>query len=487
MAVDYKVATHICNVVRRQIQSSFPDLYIHFVVHGENARAKSYSRDIHAIQDHDAGRTITQYFNHDNDAKNLLTKNKSCFACLGKYYNPGFLGFFHKKSYVALCFINHDRFSDENNLRNHAYHLVWHALAIYNSVNLDQKPETVSFFQNGNIAVSNFVGDQVQHQNLMADIFAVSVQYFQGKKDVLDAFVKQRMLNSITPEIGFIAEDFPFPICLDTLEFHLGQERYQKVKKQVKTAITLTEEIGKTYDLTTTEQWKSFSVPAQEMAWLGFSPETILGAALYTGENTYAQSIGDLIAERLNIKPEFVTNIEDFNPFTSSGVNERLHTKLCKNIIDGIITRIHSKEDIILFLDIAKKQNLKLKEGGVMGWCVPSLLRAREILHQCATNDSIPLALKEMENVFLEDIKLIHWDTLAHFSKKIIYTKRNGDLINEEIIEDITQSSDEFTTIGYALSLLKEIIKADEYTNGSFDGTKKRNIGDFMGPNALKK
>ena len=88
----------------------------------------------------------------------------------------------------------------------------------------------------------------------------------------------------------------------------------------------MTTEISQTYDSTIIEQWKSFSLPAQQMAWTGHEPKTIIGAALYTCENTYTQSTADMVAEKMEIKPEPITSFQDFNPFTKNEINAHTHT-----------------------------------------------------------------------------------------------------------------------------------------------------------------
>ncbi len=487
MTVDTKTASHICNVIRRQIQQRFPDLYIHFIIHGENKRSEAFNKDIAKIKEHLGGQAVINFFKTDI-GRNQLYNNRSQFSCIGQHHTHGFLGFFKNNAYFAVGFINIDRFSSVENLRNHASHLIWHILQTYRThAHPEQDILEINITDENDVLTPNYTNENLYHNNLMADIFSACHQTVNGRKDALSIITRQRMHDTVTPEIGFIAENFPFPVCVDTLKFMLKNQidPNKKIKNPLDFAISMTQDIGRTHDKTAVEQWRSFSCPAQEMAWLGHPPERILGAALYTSENTYEQSIADSLAESLDIKPEFITSLDDFNPYTNTSVNKRLHTKLCNDLIDNILPKIHSKEDHSLFLDVAKKQNMKLLQGSTMGWCVPSLLRIKYMIQKCDNQSALPETLKQAHKIFTEDIENTPWETLVHLSKKIIFALRDGERIDDNALLTISQTSDEFTTIGYAMTQLHDLVRKENQIT-DLNPTPK-NISDFISVNAIKR
>ena len=130
MAVDYKTAKHACNVIKRRIQTAFPDLCIHFMLHEENKRYPSYLKEKTQILGLEAGENLCEFLDK-TEQRNILAANRSRFICLSHKRKPGFLGFSKQNSYLAFCTINHDRFSSLENLNNHALHLAWHAIETY--------------------------------------------------------------------------------------------------------------------------------------------------------------------------------------------------------------------------------------------------------------------------------------------------------------------------------------------------------------------
>lgn len=483
MPVELKTANHICNVVRRKIQDGFPDLYLYYLIHGEGSRNEAFQREKHNISDHPTGPALVEFL-QSPQADDILIRNRSHFSTLAFNISPGFLGFFKNESFLAFCFINHDRFSNEENLKNHALHLAWQSIETYE--HLTKNKPSPTFSNHKNIFQPNYEKAEQFHINLKADIFSASIQALQNKKDALSVLANQRIHDTITMEKGFFAEKFAFPVCLDTLEFIFKNNLtpYKKHKKLSLAASHLTHDAGKMFDETAIEQWKSFSLPAQEMAWNGHSPETILGAAIYTSENTYAQSIADMIAERMKIQPETLTNFNNYNPFTADEANERQHKKQCKELIRKILAKIHKRQDYEIIVGVARKQNIRLENHSTMGWCVPALLATANLLVYNYEEDiDSPQFRLKMEDTFLAEIENLPWETLKYLSRKIFEHRRNGAKITQELLNDITSEDEEFSTIynGLAgLKLFEEGAKSIDFNSSNSD---KNNMIDFMSKN----
>lgn len=489
MTVDYKTATHICNVVRRQVQNSFPDLYINFIIHKENKRKYAFSVEKENILTHSAGDVVLDHFQDPQHAPQL-DKDRSCFAMLAYDKQPGFLGFFQQEYYLSICFINYERFNNQENLRNHAFHLAWHAIALYKDFSNQNTGKSnnieIRFEDNHNVLLTKLSPSQWCHRNLEADIFSASIQTLQGRADALDILSKQRMADTLNPTPGFIAERFPFPICLDTLDFVFENKinQYKKSKKTAIAAAEIAEEIGKAYDESSIEQWRIFSIPAQEMAWLGHSPKSILGAAIYTSENTYAQSIADMLAERMEIKPEIIPTSQEYNPFTAQEANEHIHKKQCNQLIDNILNKIHEEKNNAIIMEVIQKQNLFLQGTSLTGWCSSALVQTNIYIEQSDLSGDIIEILKHAKTVFQEEVASIPWDTLVHFSHALFNHRRSNITQTMDDIINIADENDEFASIYHVLTTVNNAQSKTEENENTFNSPQ--NISDFISLNAIK-
>ncbi len=460
MSIDQKTARHICNVTRRQIQNSFPNLHLHFCVHGENRRREAFTKEAGIINEHPAGKFFVEYHDKETTEK-VMQKNKSRFVSIARHNKPGFLGFSRSNEYMALSFINYERFSSETNVRNHTYLAAWHAIVLYRDYTSrnkkTEKAQQAKYIDDHNLLIPNITLEELCFRNLAGDIFSACAQLLLNKDDVISHINNQRIIDTLTPQKGFRSEQYPFPACIDQLEAMVEKllPKYKKEKKTMLAASKMTDEIAQTYDITILERWKSFSLPAQQMAWAGELPETILGAALYTSENTYTQSTADMVAEKMDIRPEPITGFQENNPFTNQITNEQTHINLGKKIIKSILETIDTPSDYKKLLNVADKQNDLMLEGKVIGWCAGALLRAAEMIKHCQDPTLLQNILKQSEDVFLSEFNAIPWDTLNHFSFQIFRERRKGKTLEHDDLIEISTQNEEFTTINNALYALK--------------------------------
>lgn len=455
MTVDHKNAKHSCNIFRRRIQSSFPELHVYFLLHKENTRYATYLKEKTQILGLQAGHNLCNFLDDPNN-KHILNANKSEFIALAQKRKNGFLGFAKQKHFVALCTLNYDRFSNNEHLLSHIFHLGWHAINTYKQYK--DKPRIA---QDNVILQPITKADQAQ-KNLMADIFACSLQKLDGDNSAPHRLIRQRATESVNKNLGFFAEQYPFPVCLETLEFTFKNDwaKYQKQKAPLLAALQITEDVGKAFDRTSIEKWLAFALPAQEMAWMDYKPEKTLGAAIYTGENTYAQSIADMIAEKLSLKPEIIANLHDYNPFANNDVNIRLHKKLCHDKYAKIIQHIKQCSDYTVFLDYAQSENNKLSEGVFIGWCAHGLTRAASVmLNYNNTQTGYQQAMEKAQQAFNEEIDSLAWDTLQLFGHTIFDHKRKAKNLSVETLKEIAQKEDEFGSIHYALTYTNPVLE----------------------------
>lgn len=465
MSIDLKTARHECNVIKRIIMRCHPRLQIQFILHKENEREKAFATESRQLTNHPAGRYIFEHPDN-NSLREILKENQSRFVCIAKQDNPGFLGFFKQKSYLALCFINYDHFDNIEKLRNHGFHLAWHAIALRNNYenshsaqNKDSSPP--KFKDEYNILSPDLSSQEHCHRNLLGDIFSACIQTIMGREKASDILAKQRIANTLSASTGFCAEYYPFPMCLDTLEhlFKTNIEQYKKSKHPVLSAVEITEDIGTTYEPASIEKWHSFSIPAQQMAWTNNDIQTILGAALYTGENTYAQSIADMIAERLSIKPQIITNLQYYNPFTNQEANARMHRKLCLDLLYNLLAHLITPKDHQTVIEVIEKQNMALLEGNVMSWCVPALIPIEELIRECPDKNMMPDLTNQAMKLFEKEIDDSPWETKVYLYNIIFkHRRKNGNITMQELL-DITADNEELSSIHFGLTQSQKIRK----------------------------
>ena len=447
----------------------YPRLHIQYILHGENKREKVFGIESRQFINHPAGKYILEY--PDKEAlNNILKKNRSKFICIARQNNSGFLCFFKQKAYMALCFINYDRFENIETLRNHAFHIAWHAIALHNDYeakNSGHKKNAAppKFRDENNILIPDLTPQEYYHRNLQGDIFSACIQTIIGRKDALKTLTKQRITGTLNAIKGFNAERFPFPLCIDTLEDVLKNniDKYKKSKHPILSAVEITKDIGMAYEPASIEKWRSFSIPSQQMAWAGYDTQTILGTALYTGENTYAQSIADMIAERMSIVPQMIATLQDHNPFTNQEANARMHRKLCMDLLHNLLAWLTIPEDYITIIEVIEKQNLALQEGKIMGWCVPALIPIEELIRECPDKSMMPNLINQAMKMFEKEIDEIPWETMAHFNNIIFKHRRENDSITMKELLEITAEDEELSYVHYGLTLANKLKESENF------------------------
>ncbi|MCB1840210.1 MAG: hypothetical protein KDI61_08115 [Alphaproteobacteria bacterium] len=516
MSVDLKTATHICKVIGRQIQSGFPELSLTFIVHEEEKRKKALMRETEGILEHPAGQMIIDYIQNSKDRE--ITGNRSSFVGLVEHSNPGILGFFRTTQALAVFFVNADRFKTQEDLKNHSLHMVWHALALYDDYRQAQTeslkdagtlptiklssseaadnpsgktkpehgPESRLKIEDGVIR-TNLETQEFYHRNLLADIFSASFQALHGSEDTIKALGIQRMHDTLTPQLGFISEKYPFPICLETLELllHESLKMSNKKEKTLPQAIRMTKEIGMTYKLSAIKQWRAFCTPAQEMAWCGYDPETILGAAIYTNENTYVRSIADMVAEHMQIKPKIFSSLNDFNPFADQEMNIRVHDKLGVESVKKCLERVRVPEDYKLFLNEAAAQGAKLMTGNPVGWTAHALIAVSDEL-MLADPKTINQQKARLLSIYEQQKPRVGWESIRNFARYIFRQRREGRLISQDFIAAIPDKTEDIAIIKETFRKLQETFAALEQKSNTDNQDTSGNFSRFVSPNSIK-
>jgi hypothetical protein len=207
--------------------------------------------------------------------------------------------------------------------------------------------------------------------------------------------------------------------------------------KMFSQALEMAREIGITFDPDTALQWWAFAKPAQEMAWLGIDKGRILAAAVHSSEDPYARANAYLVSEILHIDPGMMSDNTLYNAFTDQEANERHHKKMCDDLLQDLLSRRNPEDNGDIFRREAAKQNRKLLEGQLIGWCAPALLAAAAIFD---SNMPETAKLEQARRTYGDACRKTNTEVLRALGQKMIAMCHAGEALNvKKLAEAVLQ------------------------------------------------
>lgn len=443
MSLETTALDHTLGIIRRQAEEDFKDLSLAFIVYADGDASKALDAKRHEIYEHPAGEDVFP-------ALQKLVKQKpreSYFAGIATGEQKKLLKTFKTEKTLAVFFINAGDFKTAEDARESAYHFIWHALALIENY---RKENTGNYNLSSSLVRPKHKPAGLAQENMLADIFSALMLQLTGQKMAIKALAKKRAQMVLQAIPGYKAEYYPYPIAMEAAKIVYDDlsESFGPKITLTKQATEMTQEIGQTFDQNAMRQWQVFALPAQEMAWLGYSNKEILSAATYTSEDAYVRSMAYLAAEILNLEPAPPAKMDMHNPFTEAEANERLHNKACERLFQNIITAIMTDENNAEpLLRNAQTQNKKLTSGHVVGWCAHTLMEAYEIL-----KSSDPSKTEKAAAVFHESIsQTTSWPALAKLSRLIMRKRREGKDITLAHIQALCAKHEDLENIRSAI------------------------------------
>lgn len=416
MPMQIDTVLQACHQISRQIQDSFKQLMIHYVVHHEGQRVEALGLAGQEVLHHPAAQT----------ALHLLTRarhsEESTLIGVAVARKPVLFGLASHDTVLALCSINIDQYTNIKEARRHACHLAWHAI---DALEYGNDPHNVVGSSREVLVRRRGVLD-LAGANIRADIFAAVLGALQGDRDAVRKIGYARAMNTLQTMPSHSPENYPYIIAMEAAELALnGMEQDLPRKKHVETALRIASNIGKTFDQALLRQWLAFSEPAQDMAWRGYKPEEILSSAINTSDDTYVRSIGYLVSEVTGIKPASILLIrENYSPFADDSFNEKLHEKIVSQIFEDVIAQGLKQRSVSPFIELANQQNLMLIEGRMVGWCASALHASASAFENAQANgkEAEWAARREFEG----ERSKTTWESLKDIGLKIIGHYREG-------------------------------------------------------------
>ncbi len=434
MAVQTDTVAHACTAIARQIRDRHKELSIHFIAHHEGQRTEALNLAAQEVIGHPAAASAIQIL---SKAKQTPDSALAGMAVAGQNL---FGGLISRNSFLALCPLNIDRYPTLKDVRQQAYHLAWHAIDTLNYHNgIESRADTDS-----EITVRQRNALEIAGAHLRADIFAALMMGLQGDMDAIQRTGVTRGRGVLEVSVSQNPEHYPFIAAIEATQLVLEQIRQKSPprKKYVECAFRTASEIGKVFDEAALKQWLLFSDPAQDMAWRGYSREQILGAAINTSEDTYVRATAYLISEVTKIKPASLTDIRrNYSPFADDAFNSTIHRKAIETVFEDIIARGIQPGQAGALIEMANKQNERLLEGHVIGWCASALQSTARALESIGNRDSDNELEALVKREFSAEIARTGWETLKFVGKMIVGEYREGRHVTLNTVADICREN----------------------------------------------
>ena len=474
MGLDRKIAAHVCNAVRRQIQSRFPHLTPVFVIFDKEGAQAALEKDLKKISKHPCGKTFLDYIKAHE--RRLSSDRRTRFVGLALQSKGSALSLSPQRQSLCLFFVNLQHYDTEFALKTHAISMIWQAIKIREDYTTRQKMEasgdtvTVNFRNEDTFELRDGVlcpklsADMSFKRNIGADCFAASLQFMEGQRDAIKNVCALRMQESLLPKDGHAAERFAFGLAHDTLAFVFENASYIRNSKAAALlqALMIADDIGMNYTIPAAEHWRSYCQPAQHMAWTGHPPEMILGAAVYSSENPYVRTIAYLIEEFAGIDPSIVTSFDDFNAFLPREKSAQKHLGGCESALNKVLFDTTIQGGTSPFYEEAQRQFNRLQSGNPHGWCAYALLQLLKEHPQLLTGTQIQTSRTKIEEFFVEKQHETPFDMILKFSVLMFQRRRNSADITLDDMLRMTNASNEFALIGAALKTFLEYEQASQ-------------------------
>lgn len=408
----------ICRAVSRQTRDYARNLSLSFIVHHAGQHLESLSLAGQELLSHPAAEQALRLLNTQTKSEG------SNFIGLNVWRENIFFGLASSQNMMALSTLNIDEFQNLRDVRAQAWAMAWHAINLSNQRN---NKNYKNAFHNG-VVTLDINDEDLASANLRADAFSAVMCTVEGDKDAIRRLAERRSLESIERHAGKKPEFYPFAIALEATQFAYNemQQHPPSKKKLIQTVLQLADNIGKTYDELSIQQWMYFCKPAQDMAWRGEKKDIILGAAVSTSQDTYIRATGFLVSETTKITPTTLLNLEQIHsPFAEEKYNKRLHETMIERAFADAVRAGLIKLDGTSFMEAAHKQNEEISDGHILGWCAAALQAAGR-----AFENAIARGSKSPEEEALREFKDISvrttWESLKEIGENIIEQYRQG-------------------------------------------------------------
>ena len=146
-----------------------------------------------------------------------------------------------------------------------------------------------------------------------------------------------------------------------------------------KTARRLAIDIVKGFDKNAYDGWRDFALPARDMSLRGYPIPTILSGALCVSDKPHIRSVAHNCAILLDCEAVLDQPEElEYNAFDSDQSNLIKHEQYAKKLFEKALYEAKKRSCSAPLHEEANRQNLRLTQGRITGWCADILQQAAE-------------------------------------------------------------------------------------------------------------
>lgn len=413
----YDNIQRFCDRYSEELNKIFPNTELHFIIHHRGQRSEQIAKRLPLIHGHPAY----------DEAAGLLKfrspgSDTSAFLGMVIGFKKTLLGMRKNPECLAFISININEHSSEEDMLFSIHALTAHFL------------ETVDFYtqkhagtQSSQILQPKRNNISTARMNLRSDVYSTIMMSHQGDKDAIGTLCKKRAMNALTPQASH-PEEFPFPIAMDVSKFAL--ETFEKVQKRsiINSAFAISKKVAASFDAENFETWISFVNAAQSMAWAGYIPSQILGAAIHGSPNPFIKSTAQLLAEITDITPDNPEDIPSgMNPFALPEVNYIEHQRSIEETFEMVLIHAMEAESHLPMIHVANNQNEGLLKGRISGWCAHALQSAAQAYQNAGQRGMPSEQAARLE--FQSAKQQTGWKELNQLSTSVVDMHRGGQIV----------------------------------------------------------
>lgn len=451
-----------CANISDNIRALFPSLNLHFLICTPDKKKDQVATTLSKLNGHPAFQEAFQILK-------LWAAEDSKTSFLGLSEGQESIVFSFKTRPATLAFISVDV-----SLYNELFEAIQDihvAIAIFFDTYSQHLKKPIA--TNSNIFAHK--GNQLDTCRLLlkADIFSILQLLREGLYDAPQQLAHKRSIETLTPRPRKSNEEYAFPIALDvvqyTVEKQISSNITAKSKSPLLSQYQLAEELTSCFDNDNLQSWIQFANNSQMMAWRGFTPSEILGAAINTSTNPFIKAIGHMLAELTNLSPVEESHLPPgYNPFLAEEINHIRHERMVEETFEMIMYHVSEADSHLPLLRVANNQNEALLKGKISGWCAHALHAAAKAYLGAKDRGIPPAQAARLE--FQSTVLQSNWNLLKNLGEYAITIRRQGGAFHmQDLMNWVAQQPDS----KHLSSSLYVTISDPQYTNSLSANTEE--------------
>ena len=431
-----------CAAIVAEASRNFPGTELHFILHHMGQREEQTAKTLSKVSGHPAyaeARGLLKF--------RKLSGDQSSFLGLALGYEKRFLGLRSAPKGLAFISINLSEHENEETKLLTLYQLTGQFLDLMESLKNVKKPP-----ERGVIMQPKRNNLSVARSNLKTDVFGALHIAREKNSSIIDDLARKRGMASITARADQHPEEYPFPIAMDVVNYAVEHLTNSRQGSMVMDSFQTAQSIVQSFEKENLETWIQFTKSAQSMAWSGYTPQQILGAAVHTSPNPFIKATGHLVAEVTDITPLPEESLPSgYNPYIADEINQINHQRMIEDTLDMVLIHAVESDSHLPLVRVANNQNENLVKGRFSGWCAHALQAAAKA-YIGASQRGVPADLAAKVE-FQTVQQKTQWQDLQRVTDFVIEQHRSGEGVTLSSVAQWCSQSPELRAFTESINL----------------------------------